>query len=312
MPLPPVDVSAWAPDEDFPFHPVGSKPKRVLKAPAEGPLPDGIVRGHSYLFKTAVGWQQQQVWSEVIAYEVSRLIKRLYVPRAMIAVDHNTGETGVLVQFFYGFPGEERPERLFHASEMIAKLHRQDTGRPHNFYENQRICRIVLGNQRYDPLWWVKAVAFDALIGNVDRHSQNWGFLVRRSEQGDVTYSMAPYYDNGTSLGYELSEERCTTMLSDEASLQRYIDRGKHHIGWDMQSDYSFGHFELLHEVIKAIPEASGAVRNMIRFDPALVRPMVAKCSQFAVGIPFTAVRGNLVTALIEARMSRIQKLVEG
>jgi hypothetical protein len=192
-------------------------------------------------------------------------------------------------------------------------LHPQaHTGRPHNFQENQRVCRIVLGHQGYNPLWWVKAVAFDAIIGNVDRHSENWGFLVRRSDRGNPTYSMAPYYDNGTSLGYELTAAKAEELLRNAVALEAYIDRGKHHIGWDMQSDVATGHFDLLERVIKTIPAASGAVESMIRFEEKLIRPMIAKLTEYDVGIPFTPLRAELVVALLEARLRRVRKLLEG
>lgn len=53
-----------------------------------------LAQGHSYLFKTAVGWQRQQVWSEVIAYKVGAELG-LPVPPCFIALDRRTGETGL-------------------------------------------------------------------------------------------------------------------------------------------------------------------------------------------------------------------------
>lgn len=32
--------------------------------------------------------------------------------------------------------------------------------------------------------WWAETIAFDAIIGNTDRHSENWGFLIRDADLG--------------------------------------------------------------------------------------------------------------------------------
>ena len=51
-----VDITNWAGHEDFAVFPVGSKPKRMLICPANTSEPF-LIAGHSYLLKTALGWQ---------------------------------------------------------------------------------------------------------------------------------------------------------------------------------------------------------------------------------------------------------------
>lgn len=70
-----------------------------------------LIPGHSYLLKTALGWQAQRVWSEVVAYHVGRLVG-LEVPPCFIALDEETGATGALVEFFYQYPREASPARV--------------------------------------------------------------------------------------------------------------------------------------------------------------------------------------------------------
>jgi hypothetical protein len=64
-----IDVTAWHSNEDFPIHPLGSKPKRVLVCPDDYPDP-ALIPGHSYLFKIADGRRAPQLWSEVIAFRI--------------------------------------------------------------------------------------------------------------------------------------------------------------------------------------------------------------------------------------------------
>ncbi len=50
----------------------------------------------------------------------------------------------------------------------------------------------------------------DALIGNFDRHGANWGFLKKNNK-----YSLAPIFDNGSSLYPNLVEEDMMRQIMD-------------------------------------------------------------------------------------------------
>lgn len=59
----------------------------------------------------------------------------------------------------------------------------------------------------------------DALIGNFDRHGANWGFLKK-----DNKYSLAPIFDNGSSLFPQLvNEDEMKLILSDEYELNERV-----------------------------------------------------------------------------------------
>lgn len=59
----------------------------------------------------------------------------------------------------------------------------------------------------------------DALIGNFDRHGANWGFLKKDNE-----YSLAPIFDNGSSLFPQLvNEDEMKIILSDEDELNERV-----------------------------------------------------------------------------------------
>jgi hypothetical protein len=46
---------------------------------------------------------------------------------------------------------------------------------------------------------------FDAFIGNQDRHCYNWGIIDEKNG-----YRLAPIYDSGASLGFQLKETELT------------------------------------------------------------------------------------------------------
>lgn len=304
-----IDIGAWAADEDHPVHPIGSKPKRTVIAPADASAP--LIPGHSYLFKTATGWQAQQVWSEVIAYEVGDMLG-LPVPRCMIA--KRGDETGALIEFFYGYPNEQTVARLVHGSDILTSMYPQakQRGRPHAVRLNVGICRRFA--PRDDALqWWARVITFDALIGNTDRHTENWGLLTRveRKQQGPikvprVRINIAPAYDNGTSLGYEQSEQAIASPW-DQSRLVSYANKGRHHLSWDLDDDSVRGHIELCKRYAAAYPAARNAMQNVIRFERGQITSIVERFIGADVGIPFSSARAGFVTDLIETRQGLLR-----
>ncbi len=59
----------------------------------------------------------------------------------------------------------------------------------------------------------------DALIGNFDRHGSNWGFIKEKNQ-----YSLAPVFDNGSSLYPNLvDEEEMTIIMKSQEETDKRI-----------------------------------------------------------------------------------------
>ncbi|WP_424363376.1 HipA domain-containing protein [Methylocystis parvus] len=301
-----IDVTSWAKHEEFPVFPVGSKPKKMLLCPSR-PTENCLIPGHSYLFKIGVGRFQQQAWSEVIAYRIGILLG-LPVPPCFIAEDKNSQEIGALIEFFYGHPGDSAPTRFIHASEFMTRiLVDKKKGRPHRLPLNLTVSRALCGAPAQD--WWAKAVVFDALIGNTDRHPENWGFLFRHPGRGKVETALAPLFDNGTSLAYEVAEAKLISQAMPE-NVEAYIQRGKHHCGW--QKDGPLGHFELCREFLKSSPKLAIEMREILQFDLEDVKSILEECVAYDTGIKFSRERAALVFSLVKARKAALVNLLEG
>jgi len=267
-----------------------------------------LIPNHAYLFKTAIGWQAHQVWSEVISYRIGAALG-LPVPPCFIAVDEASGESGVLVEFFYGYPGEPSPARLVHGADVMTRiLSDKKRGRPHAIRTNLMVSRYFVGADR-SLEWWAVALAFDALIGNTDRHPENWGFLVRRDHSGHNEFEMAPLFDNGTSLGYEMPEAKLGNVIGP-SRLQYYIGKGRHHCGWDFGSDGPTPHFDLCRRLHEAHESAGTFMKSVIRFEMAQIEEIVNECTRFEIATPFSDLRAEFVTALVGARRSLLQSML--
>ena len=82
-------------------------------------------------------------------------------------------------------------------------------------YDYEDIMQMLRDNSKLTNVeetismfWQIYIV--DALLGNFDRHGSNWGFIKK-----DNTYSIAPVFDNGSSL---------FPNLVDEGEMQRIMD----------------------------------------------------------------------------------------
>src|SRR5579871_2579434 len=130
-----VDITTWATNDDFNAFPIGSKPKRSVICP-DNPPTRFLIPGHAYLFKGAVEWRAQQMWSEIVAFRLSHLCG-LEVPPCFAALD--AGKPGVLMEFFYGYPDEKPARRLIHGTDLIQQFdeaYDTKTGRPHSLQRN--------------------------------------------------------------------------------------------------------------------------------------------------------------------------------
>ncbi len=68
-------------------------------------------------------------------------------------------------------------------------------------------------------------LVLDAVIGNTDRHSENWGIL-RSQDISRRVESLSPSYDHGSSLGCELSDVRREELLASD-NVGNYVERGR-------------------------------------------------------------------------------------
>jgi len=63
---------------------------------------------------------------------------------------------------------------------------------------------------------------FDILIGNQDRHPYNWQILFKEDR-----IFFGPLYDNGASLGWQLSDQQLQIYINDEKKMEQYFTKMK-------------------------------------------------------------------------------------
>lgn len=301
-----VQVEAWEPDDEFPVMPIGQKPKRILVCPTPAPY-RFLIAGHRYLFKEPAGHTAQQIWSEVIAYRLAAAVG-VEVPPSFLGYDAKRDSPGVLQEFFFGH-GDRADARFVHAHDRFQASRLPLDEKQGSLVDNLKLSSL---HSVPDPRsWWAQTLAFDTLIGNTDRHSQNWGFLIRRSADGHTSYELAPAFDNGSSLGWIVREPDLPRHL-EASRLRRFVDRGRHHYGWLSWDDASARHVELVRRFVVRHGLSRPTIARIAGISDSKVEAVLCACREFDYPVPFSEQRAAFVIGQVRARRAALEQALGG
>ncbi len=180
-------------------------------------------------------------WAEKIAAEIGRMID---VDTARVELARSGAELATICRSFLpavdDLFDDNGPVALwFHGSEFLElanpgyDVHLVRSNRAHNVKNIIDAVETLTGTSDMNPMpGWDKLIEdlasyalLDGLIGNVDRHHQNW-MLAYVENAGDVRLHLAPSFDHASSLGRELLDERREQILSSNGVLG-YLRKGR-------------------------------------------------------------------------------------
>ena len=119
-------------------------------------------------------------------------------------------------------------------------------------------------------------LVLDAMIGNTDRHHENWGVLRRRKNH--VWYGVvAPSFDHASSLGRELLDDRRDRLLT-ENRVGNYVERGRGAIYWSTEGAHGPSPIELVRRTAPCYPDIfRPALTKIEKLDETLVDDLLAR-----------------------------------
>lgn len=310
----PYDVASWTVDADFAIFPQGARAKEAVFAPPD--FEDlNIIPGRRYLFKRSKKSYPDQFWIEVIAYRLGSLFG-FSAPPTFVAYNSETGLCAALIQWFYN----DQNERYIPGGDILEKSNPdfdRRVGEQHNVDDVAQVMRVLgrlLGQHEWRE-WWVHCLIFDTLIGNTDRHQENWGVIRTASE---VAYlgnpkakilRLSPFFDNGTSLGHERFPARVAEW--SEADLDRYIQRGTHHLRWRL-GDQKIPQLHLLRLVFDTWPSVDFAeLQNRLAIDKRLIASSLTPLLGYDLPVPLTRERLHFTMRVFERRLDLVKELVD-
>lgn len=202
-------------------EPLGTKEKFWVTAPD----------GHQCLFKYARRNNDRTMGEDWVECAVHRLASVLSLPTATAVLATHEGRRGVLSRSVLS-PGDS----LIHGNELLARIDpNYDTNVAR---QNPQYTVAAIRNALADveaPPECVPPVetAFDAFAGYLvldawvagrDRHHENWAAINR----GGIL-RLAPSFDHGNALGFQVHEDQLSAMAGDDDLLARWAQKGRSH-----------------------------------------------------------------------------------
>jgi len=110
---------------------------------------------------------------------------------------------------------------------------------------------------------FVEMIAFDALVGNNDRHPANWGIVVEL--MGAKAPRFSRVFDTARGLFWNYTEENINRTLVNKAKLEGYVRRSAPQTGWDNLGKVN--HFDLVRRICESHPEYCDSLRKYVSAD---------------------------------------------
>ena len=302
----PIVIDDWQRDDTYEgVYPSGARDKDAYFSP-DNPKDECIKPNWRYLFKLSRSTVRcdfpWQFWCEIIAYRFGCVIG-VKVPPAHIGHNKKYGKEGVetyaaLIEWFYDdkdqgyIPGGQFMESDIENFDRLR-------GKKHNF---KTIIRIFKDSDSWLK-YWAEVLTFDILIGNTDRHQDNWGLIVKRTEKL-IDIKTSPAFDNGTALCYEILEQNID-KYEDTNRLERYLTgrNAKHHMKWSLDEEGQLNFYEFMKKFTIAFPQIRPIIAQHLSFTYQQVEEVLA---------PLVEAISDPVYKLTRKRLDFILKMIFG
>ncbi len=207
-------------------------------------------------------------WSEVLAYEIGNALG-FNVLRYDLAVYH--GRVGCISK---NMITPSNNESLIEGHSILSRFDSTYDPADKTTYNKYTFEFVQKALTAFDAKFFVKdfirALIFDAIIGNSDRHQSNWGLIqsielveVRPIKKGlklpfgkakddglqvtiNINRKAAPIYDSGCCLGREFGEVQIQQHLDIQSKFDKYIRNGVSELRTG-ETNKKPSHEELLH-----------------------------------------------------------------
>ncbi len=210
-----------------------------------------------------------QHWAEKIAAEIAACLDILHA-RVELALFQN--HQGSATESF-----ARDGRSLYHGNQVLAgKVLGYDPARKFR-HPDHTLANILLGLERLyvNPagaegakIRFASYLVLDAVIGNTDRHHENWGVL-RKRVGNRWAGLLAPTFDHASSLGRELRDDgegKTRRAILQQGRIHAYAEKAPGAIYWATTDKRGLSPLEL--------------VRRAAAQHPSLFRPALAKLAR--------------------------------
>jgi hypothetical protein len=305
-----IDISKW-PTEISDVVTIGKRIKKVVYHPTS-------FREH--YFKEPKEDFPWEFWNEVIA-------SRIGIEFGFNVLQYDVAFSSNSVVGCFSKSMVRSDEMLVHGQQYLTGLKLDfeiDKGIDHTF---QLVEQFFKSRRVYDGMIdeFIEMLVFDSIIGNRDRHQQNWAIIQPNSyinpKGNKMRYTeflknqtrprFSPIFDNGNCLAYEILEDKIPLFLNNSVTCEKYLfgKKAVAHVRWN---GLSIPHLELIEEISKLYPKTVKRIVQRVRERQEKIN-IKAIIQSIDDGIIFadtkfslTNNRKEFITFLLEKRLERL------
>lgn len=176
--------------------------------------------------------------SEKLSCEIAKILKK-DVAKIEFAKDEN-GILGIISYLFINNTITHTDAKDFFNENEFDRKKFCTINSIHRF-----LCRF--GEKEFEK--FIGIMVFDALIGETDRHEENWGLLKRN----DI-YSLSPIYDSSCNLLRQLKDSKYAEKIyNGTIDFNKFIMNSKTYI-YKEEQKRTYKHFELIQKLYEEYP----------------------------------------------------------
>ncbi len=320
--------------------PVPTKPPTVLKRAAGGGITWGLPRvfsGYTAQVDTGIGGKATKWVLRHHAHQNDFYIAKFGNKNGKIEIltELFNNQLGTALGFEMAHSGlarldddlyfitrnfREEQERLVHGSLMVEQVfaapkatEQISPSQEQAFYTIDAIRDVIYAfcGPDSDAVFqrFVDMLIFDALIGCMDRHAQNWGVLQTTTEPG--RRRLAPIFDSARAFFWDIPDGRLARYESNAGLFLKYVENSKPCIGPepDHPKINECNHFDLVENLLRLYPHQTEVGLRKIPSDPGL------EAANILGGFPFenafTGVRKRLILKTLNARAERLRDILQ-
>lgn len=231
-------------------------------------VPSGLpgLSVEAYLFKIGRPHTGEN-WAEKVCCEI---LHHVGVPCAGYEFAVHDGDAGVISKQFVGVNGQFLPANML-LETAVKGYDGQMKFRQRSYQISTSLNVIKLRSiavprgtpDKFSDLsatdMFVGYLLFDILVGNTDRHHENWGVVVDYTNRYNPTYMLAPTFDHASSLGRNESDqarERRLKTTDARDTVEAYSRRARSAFYASASSTHTLLQTEVLDALIRLQPAA--------------------------------------------------------
>jgi len=267
--------------------------------------------GPQYLVKYPQKFGEQETYTEFFINQLGAALGFRMAESGLVRLD---GKLAFLTRIF-----TSPTETLRHGSLVIEDYYKEEKAldrvrrkEEQAFYSIDFVAELleIFVGEDFDDIFpqFIEMLIFDALIGSMDRHAQNWGVL--ESVTKPARYRFAPIFDSARAVLWSMDEAQVRELSGSRQAFDAHINRARpclgpkrHHLKNDRCN-----HFEFVGNLLTLFP---GPTENAIRSVPQNVAGRThALLRRFPFQTAFSAPRKKLIVRILSARAERLREIL--